>query len=284
MKIINNKILKIALAVSMAAIFTVSCGNKNKDDKISSNDTLVQENKRPHWEPTAEKICVVFGYGYNSEDFVEAEVAHLEEYYGLSDGTENSGLVISYVYPDDFKVGNTGRISQLVKYLEDVKVAGVITIGAPEYTSNTLSILKDRMLIEEPGAEKKEGDEKAEGVKPYPIYTLFPQDDILAIEATSDFVMDRAVDQSDKVEEIEKEEDDSSSPEQVRVSDIQDIIDNAIDYMLLTKQPLKSDAKLAEHVSNIAGDAHTIKRYIDPETGLSSINHFIIEDAVKSTK
>lgn len=280
MKIINNKLFKITAAISISALLLLSCGNKTNVEKTSSDENkTVREEKRPHWEPTAEKICVVFGYGYNSEEFIKAEVAHLEEYYGLSDGTENSGLIIPYVYPDDFKVGNTGRISQLVKYLDDVKVCGVITVGAPEYTSNTLSQLRDKMLIEEPGTEKKDDTEESHGVKPYPIYTLFPQDDILAIEATSDFVMDRAVDQSDKVEEMEKEEDDNSNAQQVNTIDIQPILDNAIDYMLLTKKPLKSDAKLLSHVTNIAGEEYKIKRYIDPETGLSSINHFIIEDA-----
>lgn len=285
MKIINIKLFKIIAAVSMTALLLISCGNKTNTEKKSSDENkTVKEEKRPHWEPTAEKICVVFGYGYNSEEFIKAEVAHLEEYYGLSDGTENSGLIIPYVYPDDFKVGNTGRISKLVNYLDDVKVCGVITVGAPEYTSNTLSQLKEKMLIEEPVAANKDDSEEVQGVKPYPIYTLFPQDDILAIEATSDFVMDRAVDQSDKIEDMEKEENDASDAQLVKTIDIQPILDNAIDYILLTKKPLKSDAKLLGHVTKIAGDEYKIKRYIDPETGLSSINHFIIEDASFSSK
>ena len=96
--------------------------------------------------------------------------------------------------------------------------------------------------------------------------------------------MDRAVDQSDKIEDMEKEENDASDAQLVKTIDIQPILDNAIDYMLLTKKPLKSDAKLLGHVTNIAGDEYKIKRYIDPETGLSSINHFIIEDASFSSK
>ena len=46
--------------------------------------------------------------------------------------------------------------------------------------------------------------------------------------------------------------------------------------MLLTEKPLQSDAELLFHVNNIAGTKYNINRYIDPETGLSSINHFII--------
>lgn len=273
MKIINNKYFKIIAAVSMAALLSFSCGNKKQNEEENSNteDTVNAEPQRPHWENTAEKICVVFGYGYNSEEFVKAEVEHLEDFFGLSDGTENSGLIIPYVYPDDFMVGNTGRISKLTQLLEDVKLAGVITVGAPEYTSNTLNQLKLTMDIKDP-AKKDEEEDTSSKVKPYPIYTLFPQDDILAIEATSDFVLDNAVKQSDKVEDIQADSD------QVRVTGIEDIIDNAVDYMLLTKEPLKSDSALMGHVTKIIGKKHSITRYIDPETGLSSINHFIIAD------
>lgn len=140
--------------------------------------------------------------------------------------------------------------------LEDVKIAGIITLGAPEYTNNTLAVFRENM---------EDGNE-------FPIYTLFPQDDILAIEATSDFVLDKAVEQSDNVQEIKEES------EQVIVDEIEDIIDNAIDYMLLFEKPLKSNSELRIHVNNIAGANYKIKRYVDPETGLSSINHFIIEN------
>lgn len=276
MKIINNKYFRIVSAVTLAALLAFSCsGNKNKkaEGAISLEEAEVKP-VRPHWENTEKKICIVFGYGYNSEDFVKKEVAHLEDFFGLSDGTENSGLIIPYVYPDDFLVGNIGRISSLVKLLSDVKLAGVITLGAPEYTCNALAQLKETMDIDDPAKkdEEKKEEDKANKVKPYPIYTLFPQDDILAIEATSDFVLDKAVEQTDNVEELQED------VEQVRITGIEDIIDNAIDYMLLTELPLKSDSNLYGHVNHIVGNNHTIKRYVDPETGLSSINHFIIED------
>ena len=48
--------------------------------------------------------------------------------------------------------------------------------------------------------------------------------------------------------------------------------------MLLFEKPLKSNSELRIHVNNIAGANYKIKRYVDPETGLSSINHFIIEN------
>lgn len=242
------------------SIFCAASCSKNKN--INQQDSQQAElnagaqSDRPQWQPSAKKICVVFGYGYNSENFINQELERLEKNFGISDGTENSGLIIPYVFPDDFKVGNTGRISKLISMLKDVKIAGIITLGAPEYTNNTLAVFRENM---------EDGNE-------FPIYTLFPQDDILAIEATSDFVLDKAVEQSDNVQEIKEES------EQIIVDEIEDIIDNAIDYMLLFEKPLKSNSELRIHVNNIAGANYKIKRYVDPETGLSSINHFIIEN------
>jgi len=255
-KNINNS-LKFAILILTSSLFIfTSCSNKNNQQTTTSgisNELEIENTKQ--WENSPEKICVVYGYGYNSAEFINSEKERFEKKYGLSDGTEESGLIIPLVFPDDFKVGNTGRISRLVSLLDNVKVAGVITIGAPEYTNNTLATLRENM---------EEGKE-------YPIYTLFPQDDILGIEATSDFVLDKAVQQSaNNISEMENEND------QTTVIGIETIIDNAIDYMLLTEKPLQSDAELLFHVNNIAGTKYNINRYIDPETGLSSINHFII--------
>ena len=241
------------IILSLAA---VSC-KKNKTDTKENSNNPETEATRPQWQPTKKKVCVVFGYGYNSAEFTKKEIARLEANFGLSDeeATENSGLIIPYVFPDDLKVGSTGRISRLTTLLEDVDLTGIITIGAPEYTNNTLANLRD--------------DEKHPSLA---VYTLFPQDDIIAIEAVSDFVLDRAVEQSENVQEVKEE------VEQKEIAGVEEIIDNAIDYMLMFEEPLKSNSELLTHVNNIAGAYYKIKRYVDPETGLSSINHFIIEE------
>ncbi len=258
-----TKLLKIfTITLAIASLAFISCSRKKNtaDQNGAAAENTQKENARPQWQPTKKKICIVFGYGYNSEEFVKNEVKRLEANFGLSDeeASENSGLIIPYVFPDDLKVGSTGRISRLTTLLEDVDLTGIITIGAPEYTSNTLANLRD--------------DEKHPLLA---IYTLFPQDDILAIEATSDFVLDRAVEQSDNVQEVKEE------AEQKDIGEIEEIIDNAIDYMTMIEEPLKSNSELLTHVNNIAGAYYKIKRYVDPETGLSSINHFIIEEKNK---
>ena len=90
------------------SIFCAASCSKNKN--INQQDSQQAElnagaqSDRPQWQPSAKKICVVFGYGYNSENFINQELERLEKNFGISDGTENSGLIIPYVFPDDFKV------------------------------------------------------------------------------------------------------------------------------------------------------------------------------------
>lgn len=263
-KIINMKRTRLTAAIltaflSLSLISVTSC-SKNKA-KTKQTASISKQPVREPWKPTKQKICIVFGYGYTSEFWVHKETQHLKDYYGLADETfsDQSGLIVPLSWPEDFLVGRTGRISKLNEILEDADVCGIITLGAPEYTNNALARFR----------EDKEESEY------FPIYSLFPQDEILAMEAVSDFVLDKAVEASDNIEEIENAKEEQV---QVIVDGIDGIIDRAIEYILNNPKPLKSDAELPKHVNNIIGEKFSIKRYVDPETGLSSINHFIIEE------
>ena len=65
---------------------------------------------------------------------------------------------------------------------------------------------------------------------------------------------------------------------QTQVKDLEKILDNAIEYMLLTQAPLPGDEDLMAHVSRIVGKNYKLSRYVDAESGLQSINHFVIEE------
>lgn len=248
----------ILTALFAFSLTTVTSCSKNK---TKTSKQVTKEPVREPPKPTKKKLCIVFGYGYTSEYWVHKETLHLKDYYGLSDETfsDQSGLVVPLSWPEDFLVGKTGRISKLNEILETADVCGIITLGAPEFTNNALARFR----------EDKEESEY------FPIYSLFPQDDILAMEAVSDFVLDKAVEASDNIEEIENAKEEAK---QVIVNGIEGIIDRAIEYIVKNPEPLKSDAQLPSHVNNIIGENFSIKRYVDPETGLSSINHFIIEE------
>lgn len=210
------------------------------------------------WHPTEKKICVVFGYGYNDKPYVQAVVDSLAKKYGLDDGTEEGGLILPFTYPNDFPAE---RISRLPALIGERELAGLIVIGAPENTNYAIANLEDEYSSQET-------------MIPYPVYAFFPQDDVAGIEATCNFVVDRAMEGSGSTDdETNKEE-----VVQTQVKDLDKILDNAVEYMLLTQAPLPGDEDLIAHVSRIVGKNYKVSRYVDAESGLQSINHFVIEE------
>ncbi|MBO4547320.1 MAG: hypothetical protein J5700_07060 [Treponema sp.] len=210
------------------------------------------------WHPSQKKICVVFGYGYNDKSYVQKIVDELSPKYGLDDGTEAGGLLFPLVFPDDFPMG---RISRLPSLIGERELAGLIVIGAPENTNYAIAKLEDEYSSQET-------------MIPYPVYAFFPQDDVQGIEATANFVVDRAMEGSGAA-------DDESNKEEVvqtQVKDLDKILDSAIEYMLLTQAPLPGNEELIAHVCRVVGKNYKVSRYVDAESGLQSINHFVIEE------
>ncbi len=212
----------------------------------------------PSWHPSEKKICVVFGYGYNEKHYVQAVLDSLSSKYGIDDGSQEGGLIFPLVYPDDFPLE---RISRLPSLVGERDLAGLIVIGAPENTNYAIARLEDEYSSQE-------------SMMPYPVYAFFPQDDVQGIEATANFVVDRALEGSGS------SEDDTNKEEvvQTQVKDLEKILDSAIEYMLLTQAPLPADEDLIFHVSRIVGKNYKLSRYVDAESGLQSINHFVIEE------
>ena len=103
-KNINNSLKFATLILTSSLFIFTSCSNKNNQQTTTSgisNELEIENTKQ--WENSPEKICVVYGYGYNSAEFINSEKERFEKKYGLSDGTEESGLIIPLVFPDDFK-------------------------------------------------------------------------------------------------------------------------------------------------------------------------------------
>ena len=226
--------------------------------QIEVSDDKKTLDELPSWHPSEKKICVVFGYGYNEKNYVNSVLSSLEKKYGLDDGSEAGGLIFPLVYPDDFP---SERVSRLPALVGDRDLAGLIVIGAPENTNYAIAKLEDEYSSQET-------------MIPYPVYAFFPQDDVQGIEATANFVVDRAMEGSGS-------SDDESNKEEVlqtQVKDLEKILDNAIEYMLLTQAPLPGDEDLMAHVSRIVGKNYKLSRYVDAESGLQSINHFVIEE------
>lgn len=257
-----KKILLLLAALCCAAIF--SCKKEEAPKKTADPFEIeVSEEKKslinsPSWHPSEKKICVVFGYGYNDKPYVQAVLESLGAKYGLDDGSDEGGLIFALTFPDDFP---SGRISRLPALIDERELAGIIVIGAPENTNYALAKLEDEYSSQET-------------MIPYPVYAFFPQDDVAGIEATANFVVDRALEGSGSSDdETNKEE-----VVQTQVKDLEKILDSAIEYMLLTQAPLPANEDLLAHVSRIMGKNYKVSRYVDAESGLQSINHFVIEE------
>lgn len=199
------------------------------------------------------KIGVVLGYGYNDEVFVEATLQELRRTLGLA---EDGGAVVPYVYPQDFMRGGSARITALTDMLESDGVAGLVVVGAPEGSHRALAALQDTDL----------------GRALFPVITLMPQDDILGIESGSDIVIEYvpASATADLTEE--------SGAYQENVPQL---ISRAAYYITLMPPDyfggFQQDLELLVHARQLAGASWEVSRYIDPETGLCPMNHFVID-------
>ena len=217
-----------------------------------SSDSQALETQNQTWHVTNKRVCVIFGYDFNTSEAVEKFTALLQERYGLEN---DGGLIYTIIYPDSFKHGSRGYASELTSLLSgtDRDLAGVIILGAPENTHTAFAKLQDYW----------------EQQVPYPIYALFPQDDVLGLESTCDFVLDKEQ-QTDLTGDIAPEETVSEI-----ILEAPEVLTDCIDYMLNMEGPFVKDSTLPKHVQQMLKDKK-IHHYVDPESGIQSINHFVL--------
>lgn len=220
--------------------------------ELSDSDpkNLISEPQR--WHVTNKRICVVLGYDFNDKDVADATISLLQKRYGLA---EDGGLIYPLVFPDDFKASGRSYHNNLRLILQDdiENLAGVVIIGAPENTHHALARNQDFWNMK----------------VPYPVVALFPQDDILGLEATCDIVLDKGQTAKFSGEILDTETDGVVIPE------APEILIQTIDYILTLEGPLERDLSLSNHVFSMFRN-HEIHHYSDPETGLQSINHFVL--------
>ncbi|MDE6706101.1 MAG: hypothetical protein K2J81_09400 [Treponemataceae bacterium] len=251
------KNVTLIVAVMLCAALFTHCKketSQNRQPADEPSQSLPANTQRLSAEANSylqgKHIFVLLGYGYNDEAFVEKTRAALEERYGVQ-SEEKDGLIMIAVYPDDFMRGSTARISLLTTAVEDTELAGIILLGAPESTHRSLAKLQD----------------KNGGEYPYPVYSFFPQDDVLGSESTADFVLDYA----QKTDLLQAEEQLESD------FDADNLLANAIETMLNPQEPIPTDSDLRSFVQKLVGSGRTIRPYTDGETGLQAQNHFIFE-------
>lgn len=250
--------VKIVLGLMIIATFSGCKKNQKRNsgeslsltlDKAEDSDFKTEPQK---WHVTNKKLCVLFGYDFNKPELKEPLLKMLGENFGLA---EDGGLIYPLIYPDDFKHGSRGYVSDFAAILqsEDLDLCGIVLLGAPENTHKALAKNQD----------------KWEQNVPYPVIALFPQDDVLGIESTCDIVVDKGQN-AGLTGELAPEESDGSVHE-----DAPQIINETISYILLLDGAPERTKSLQTHLTQML-KKHSFHNYTDPESGLSSINHFVL--------
>ncbi len=253
-----KKIFKIILLFCAAVLQSgfISCKKGQIVDAKSEDCFSLNVKKSSEWTDCSKwlyshkKICVVFGYGYNESSFVKMAKAVLGSKFGMA---EENGLVKCLIFPEDFKTGVRTKVTNLADILADDELEGLLLLGAPENMHSALSILRSRYG----------------GVLPFPVFSFFPQDDVLGSEWSSDFVLEKFSVQNI----LNDEEQHSLNPENVLP-----LIENAVLYMTFLEGPLASDSDLIVHVQRICGASRKVSHFVDPESGLRSVNHFVFQE------
>ena len=253
-----GKLLILSAALTLSIGFNSCKKNQKKNDSNSVDLTLnnVEElslqNDPQKWHVTNKRVCVLFGYDFNNPEIKESLLELMQQNFGLD---EDGGLIYPLSYPDDFKHGTRGYASDFASILQsdELDLAGVVLLGAPENTHTALAKNQD----------------KWEQEVPYPVIALFPQDDVLGIESTCDIVVDKGQ-TAGLTGELAPEESDG----QIHANAPEIIIETIRYIQLLDGAPSRSN-ELQKHMEQML-EGYQFHRYTDPESGLMSINHFVL--------
>ncbi len=244
--------------MALTAAFS-SCKKHHQNADTNSVDLTLNTAEEPSlqetpqkWHVTNKRIAVLFGYDFNNTDVKEKLLKLLEDNFGLD---EEGGLIYPLTYPDDFKHGVRGYATDLTTILQsdELDLAGVVLLGAPENTHIALARNQD----------------KWEQEVPYPVVALFPQDDVLGMESTCDIVVDKRQ-TAGLTGEIAPEESDGQIHQNAP-----EIIVETIKYIQLLDGAPERSKSLQKHMEQMLS-GYQFHHYTDPESGLMSINHFVL--------
>ncbi len=268
----------------------ISCEKKSAEETVQAGAGILKITVReatppnyddiPHYSPEDGIICLLLGYGFNDTEFLNDFIEILKKRYGLE---SEGGIILPVIYTEEDIDGllTISKISSIYDIINERSIKGLILLGAPDGTHRYLSKLR------------QDWDDRP----PYAIFSLMPQDDVLGEEFNCDFVLEyerkATLEEEDEVEvtSIDK------TAEQIILRAIRYMEDLPDDhyYPLMqtgttspsstetekesvpaSRNSIFSDKDLHSHVQSIVGEKK-VRRYVDGETGIQSINHFVIE-------
>ncbi len=205
------------------------------------------------WNNSNKKILIVFGYDFNQKEEVEIYTSLLSEKYCMY---ENTDIIDSLIFPDDFKHGAKSYSSDLYNYIIECEyqIGALIILGAPENTHIALGRLQDHLDMN----------------VPFPVIALFPQDDTLGLESTCNLVIDKSQKVAISGDDMEEE------TESQFIEEAKPVLISTIDYILTTDGKILNDIDMYTHAERILKKIK-FNRYTDPETNIQSVNHYMIQ-------
>ena len=257
----NKKSVIINLAAVLLVLPLIFSCKKNEPEEPDTSvlQLVIQDSteqspfevSKMKWQKTNKRICVIFGYDFNSPEIVESYTNLLEENFGLD---EEDGLIYTITYPDSFKHVKS-YVSELTSMITETEkdLIGVIILGAPDNTHYALGRIQDYWDMN----------------PPYPIFSLFPQDESLGMESTCDFVLDKHISTDITGDKLHDEDITHILQEAPQV------LTSVINYMKNLNGPFTKDSSVQAHVVQML-KGNKIQYFIDPETGLHAINHFVL--------
>ena len=264
-------LLFLAICCGVFLLSEPSCSQKSTE-RLDGEDIFVSPSELPEAVmsparllidiPADERIALVFGYGYNDADFVASALEYLDSSFISASGEP---VIVPLVFPDDFKVGSSARISLLYDKLIAYNLAGIVLLGSPENTHSALARLQD-----------------ADGG--IPIISLFSQDDQMGTEALSCLVFDFEASEPPSGEHALEEEvislDEVSETEFARfIDEVPVLLSRVVYYVSLLDAPPAQNAELRVHAEHMLGSGWNILPYLDAETGMHPVNHFVLAKA-----
>ena len=235
-------------------LFVFSCGNSSTKIVLDENTLIIEPKESSEdmgnksqslWTNDEGVVVVLFGYGFNEPSFTNSILQKIKDEFGVEN---ENGLVLPVIFPDDLH----NRISSLNDFLGDRQIRGIILLGAPERTHIALAKIHNDW----------------DNMTPFNIFSFFPQDEALGQEGTCNFVVEYP--------RLHTELSEDSGVIQSADQSVE-IIMNSIRYVAQLPGSIPCDQDLQFHVQNIL-KGKKIKPYVDSETGITSVNHFLIRE------
>lgn len=242
-------------------------GGKKSDlqDSALSVTSLLSPSSSAADRDSAHHIALFLGHGFSDAEKKEELLDYLRRTYGL---TEDGGLISVLTYPENVSHSGRIRMSVLTAKLKDLHaqkaLTAFITAGSPQGMHTVLAALQDAGMA-------------------MPVFSLFPQDDVLGTEAGSSLVFDyRPALFKDKrageaATETESDYEYKGKAEHVLVP----LIQAALHWNRIKDDEMLIPALRTEFFRQTGC---SLIMYNDPVTGLRAKNHYVLTDAPKDKR